>query len=682
MIGFKNISIYILLILFFLSSCKKKVGNSLFSETASTHITENLGHAFTSNNVLWAINPLAPNQSALITYHPHSRTGYEAILIDYGPCNNNTPVNAFKIISANLNTGSYSTIKIIDNNTKTEVTTSLGRITRYIWGKNLKLYLATEGSYNGGGHLIEYDPNNQIAIDLGKPFFYNNKYLDIYSLNVGADNALYGGSFGGSGDVAIFKYDYAGNFTLSNNTLDQTSRYVSYISADDNYIYASCGENNWNLYAIEKKSGKSYLLTSITGSISRIELFSFTDGVYAKWQSNFYQLSNLQVNALLKDASPTSNLVQYTPYTLNESNSLKVSWDGTTQKLSFILNGVNSFVSIPTISNDIYPIGTILLNNQTLYATSLQHGLISTYTNATKWQSMGNVGFDIYDACLTNSGNHIYIGGYPKGNVWMYDFTKPWDYVPLQSNVTLGNYNPALLSMVQNGDANNVNGPMYVSKLLFFKTNILVCAGDNDRITSSSGRALSVSTIKNGITQNFFDNSWNNYVYSDMCADTINDNAIIAAAGTNQSMLYIFSPTNSRILSAIPFPNYTPGKITFLNNHIIAGCFDDVIYLFDLSTKKIVWQQSLGNGQRIYAIASKGNDVFIIHMYLQATHFKLLKYSFNQSTSGFKSTVSTIAELSDQDNCEATKPQSLIIQNNGLDSCIYVTGLKSLYRIK
>ena len=33
-------------------------------------------------------------------------------------------------------------------------------------------------------------------------------YLAIYSLNVGTDGALYGGSFGGEGDVMTFRYDY------------------------------------------------------------------------------------------------------------------------------------------------------------------------------------------------------------------------------------------------------------------------------------------------------------------------------------------------------------------------------------------------------------------------------------------------------------------------------------------
>ncbi|MBS1592237.1 MAG: hypothetical protein JST07_09050, partial [Bacteroidetes bacterium] len=177
-------------------------------ETFAAPTIESLGSPFKSSNVMLNINPANPNFAALVTFHPNTTTGYELIMIDNGVSTNSTPLQAFRFVSVNLDNGNYKFISIQNPTNNTVVTNSVGRIVRYVFGNDKNLYVVTEGSYNGGGHVIQYNPNTQQAFDLGKPFYLNGKYLDIYSINVGSDGMLYGGSFGGEGEVMTFRYNY------------------------------------------------------------------------------------------------------------------------------------------------------------------------------------------------------------------------------------------------------------------------------------------------------------------------------------------------------------------------------------------------------------------------------------------------------------------------------------------
>ncbi len=107
--------------------------------------------------------------------------------------------------------------------------------------------------------LLEYDPNTQTAKDLGQPFNIGGRVFDIYSLSVGKDGALYGGSFGGAGDVYTFRYDYT-SFYVDKTSIDAKSRYVTYVTGDERYTYASCGQNSWEMYSIDRTTGKKTLI--------------------------------------------------------------------------------------------------------------------------------------------------------------------------------------------------------------------------------------------------------------------------------------------------------------------------------------------------------------------------------------------------------------------------------------
>ncbi|HEX8333054.1 MAG TPA: hypothetical protein VF622_10545, partial [Segetibacter sp.] len=251
----KSLSLTTCVALFLCTACTKIIDKPTVTQSFSAKVIEssgieNLGTAITGTNVSWKINPLYENTEPLFTTLPNSNTGYCVLMLDNG----NRGLSPLRFIAVNLQNNTSKTIRVTDKSGAV-ITQSLGRITRYMFGMNKKFYVATEN----GGHLIEYDPNTQTAKDLGQPFNIGGRVIDIYSLSIGKDGALYGGSFGGGGDVYTFRYDYS-SFYVDKTSIDDEARYVTAVTGDERYTYASCGQNTWKMYAIERATGKKTLI--------------------------------------------------------------------------------------------------------------------------------------------------------------------------------------------------------------------------------------------------------------------------------------------------------------------------------------------------------------------------------------------------------------------------------------
>src|SRR5205085_1972178 len=194
----KSLTQFALAILLF-CSCRK-VDQQLITpgkvvpETTSSSTVQNLGHVFSGTNITWKLHPLDPGNTPLFTTLPNQTSGYSLLMIDNGNMDGLTPINAFRFVAVNMQTmtSKIVTVKGADGN---PANYSLGRIIRSTFGMDKKYYVATEGCPDGGGRLIQYDPATETAVDLGKPFKKGNTALSIYTLNVGTDGALYGGSF-------------------------------------------------------------------------------------------------------------------------------------------------------------------------------------------------------------------------------------------------------------------------------------------------------------------------------------------------------------------------------------------------------------------------------------------------------------------------------------------------------
>jgi len=660
---------------------------------------ENLGHVFTGTNINWTLHPLDAGHVPLFTYLPNQKNGYCLLMIDNGKLNGQTPINAFRFVAVNLQTMTSKIISVkgADGN---PANYSLGRIIRFIFGMDKKFYVATEGSPTGGGHLIQYDPNTQTAVDLGKPFKNGNTYLAIYSLNVGRDGALYGGSFGGEGDVMTFRYDYK-SFYVDAKPIDNSSRYVTHITGDSRYTYAVCGKNNWNLYAIDRQTGEKRTLKSNPGNSTPIDVGSFTDAPYAHSVATHYKLTGFNISALKEYDRPASERIEYVPYSETDPNVPQVRWDDVNNKVNYQLpNGQVGSVKVEGLQEDIYAAaGPTTYYNNKLYLVSNKQGILGTYSRGDGFQKLGRTSMSIDALAVPHAGaadaGKIFISGYPKGELQQYTPSQSW-------SVNVGGFgnaiaaaatttsNPARGGLFQNADASGTNGSMSLLGIGYTKNGYIASAGNNDRITVSSGRELSMGSFKNGTVRNLYLPEFSNYVFQSFCLSSDSNYAIVTGlprAG-NTAKIFKYNPATNSIAGSwnLPLWNDLDVKFSVLENDILVGVCGDVIFLFDLKVGEIVWKQVLGQGQRIYAMAiAPDHSVYINYMYRQAINYKIVKYNFNlKDAKNIQASSTTITELEDQDGDERFKPTVMLVAPGTVPGTneLYVSGLMSLYRIR
>ncbi|MBC7721445.1 MAG: hypothetical protein H7068_05430, partial [Pedobacter sp.] len=575
-------SMFFMYLLFSLLGCQKdiilkdSIGEDAITSTTKTPIVENLGKPFVTTNINYRINPLNPNNAPLFVYHANSNNGYELVMIDNGKTDGQTPLNAFRFITVNLDDNSYKVIVIKDKITGAIITNSVGRIVRYVFGKNKKLYIATEGSFGGGGHIIEYDYYTQTAMDLGKPFKKDSRYLDIYSLNVTTDGTLCGGSFGGSGDVMTFRYNYDNKFDVDAVALDNSSRYVAYISGDEKYTYASCGENNWKLYAIDKITKQKKILLQKSGADNRIELMTRTDAPYATLINTHYLLNNNSIKSLGAYNRPETEQLVYSIYQQATTLLPQVNWADYSKILSYTLpSGQSAHLVINDAVSDNYPTGSALWLNNQLFIASANHSLLGKYDG--QWNVLGTTGIDINSIATSPNTTSIFIGGYPKGKLLTYNYSQPYTLnLSTNNDPFIGDKmlaNPQPLAMLQDADNNGNHGPINITQMVVTKTGFVVAAGDDDRITSTSGRQLAISSYKAGSIANSAFQGLGNYQFTSMCLNDDSTLAYISAypiAGGNAT-IFVYNPATNAIIKNITFQGSNAGKIISLNASKIVG---------------------------------------------------------------------------------------------------------------
>lgn len=686
---------YLLLTLALLTSCKKINEFSTPGRTPADlqggASVENLGHVFSGSNVSWKIHPQNPNNSPLFTYAPNQTGGYVMLMID----NNNYSTEPLKFIAVDFQKFTSKTIQV-QNADGSYVQSALGKITRYTFGMDKNFYVATEASADGGGHLIQYNPNTQKALDLGKPFKQGDTYLGIYSLNVGIDSALYGGSFGGGGEVMTFRYKDNKLF-VQNNALDQSSRYVVSSSGDNRYTYAVCGKNNWYLYAVDRTTGEEKTLLSSTGSANTFTMESTPKAVYASGNNFKVKLNGFNVISANNDVSTTR--VEYAPYAIDDKNLPAVYWDEMEKKVYYTLaNGVQGNISVSGVQELVYKTGlTKCLNNQ-IFITN-PNGSLASYTPGVGFESFGRTTMTIYSIVTLPAtspyGKKVFCSGYPKGQLLEYTPNEPWTVnMTGYDGDSNGGYattksNPMLAASFQNADAAGVNGSMVAAGMEFTTNGYIVSAGNNDRITASGARELSMGSYRNGVVRNLYLPEFSNYEFQSMCLSNDSNYAYIGGmphAGSTEK-IYKYNPVTNSIVKSWDLPLWGDGRATFriLESELLVGFCDDMIFLFDLNKGEIIWKQILGQGQKIYGLAiAPDHSVYITHLYRQATNFNVVKYNFATSDrTNIGATATKVTELKDQDNDETGKPSGLLfVQSVTSSTDLYISGLKSFYRIR
>lgn len=691
--------------LLLLCSCRKvddfanTIKPNTSQQVAGSGKIENLGHVFTGSNITWKIHPQDPNNSPLITYSQNQNSGYNMIMIDNGESEGRTPTDAMRFIVVDLQN---FTSKIVDvkSTDGTTVTTSLGRVVRYIFGMDKNYYVVTEASAGGGGHLIKYNPNTQAATDLGKPFNTSSGYLDIYSLNTGTDGALYGGSFGGDGQVYTFRYDYS-QLKADAAPLDNTSRYVTAVSGDSRYTYAVCGKNNWYLYAIDRQTGEKRTLKCNYGPAISLSMSSHTDAPYAQSQATHIKLDGFDCFPLPVNERPSTARVEYIPYDVYDVNVPKVAWMQGDSRVAFKLkSGQTGYVNVTGLTGDVYPTsGPAAICDNKVFISNDKLGILGAYTPGSGFNKIGstNMVINAITAPPTSSADagKVFMGGYPKGLFLEYAPSINWslNLPDLSSVVTSGfgtsTSNPGQRAMFQDADASGVYGSMSLLSIAYSKNGYIAGAGNNDRITASGSRELSIGTYKNGTVRNFYIPEFSNYDFMSMCLSKDSNYAYVCGyphAG-NVAKIYKYNPVTNELAGAWDLTLWGDNVTAIypFTNDLLVGFCGDAIYLFDTNTGQITWKQSLGGGQKIYSMAlGPDNSVYANHLYRSIFNFKIERFTIDVSDkANIKSTASNVVEFEDADHDERYKPGGMLV-GPGLvpgKSELYITGLPSFYKV-
>ncbi len=651
--------------------------------------TENLGHVFSSSNVLWKMHPLNDNAPVFVPL-PNSASGFNMVMIDNGKLSGATPVNAFRFVTINMYNKTTKIINVVSKTTGALVEQSLGRITRVVFGMNKKMYVATEASYGGGGRLIELDPYTETAYDLGKPFKLNGKYLDIYSLSVGKDGALYGGSFGGNGEVMTFRYDYNGNWQVDKNAIDDELRYVINVTGDSRYTYASCGKNKWKLIVIDRMTGEKRVMLSTTVAIGMLELNAHVDAIYCKMAS-YYKVNGFNSPQPLA-SYPGTERVSYIPYDCNDARLPQVNWDAVNTKLRYYYNsGEQGSITVNNIYKQTFETNIVQYSNGNVYIVGGKPSALAVYNNQ-KANVLGSFPFNVYCATnglqQTNDAAKLFFSGYPKGNLYEYKVNDSWTLPGEQTTAGLSSptaTNPSTVAVMQNADGAGTFGPMSTGGVVYTKTGYIVVSGNNDRVTASGSREFSIGSVKNNVVRNFYLNEFASYEYLALSVSNDSNYAVVAAIskGKESGKLYVYDPsTNSIISSSVVAELAHPGAtISNYKNNTVLITASDMVILYDLVKKQTIYKQILGSGQRITAIAKASESTFFIASMFAANVSKIQKVKVDDKQGAMSLSFSYVGQVKDEDGGES-QPMSLSIvptvQGYGT---IYVAGLRSLYRV-
>jgi hypothetical protein len=337
--------------------------------------------------------------------------------------------------------------------------------------------------------------------------------------------------------------------------------------------------------------------------------------------------------------------------------------------------------------------------NNRLYLSCAKQGLVGAYNPTTGFERVGStsMGIQSMTAPPANStdANKIYFGGYPTGGLLQYSPFENWTVNPASFNFNNANYatassNPKQSALFQKADANGVNGSMNLLGIGYTKTGYIAGAGNNDRITVSSGRELSMGSYKNGSIRNLYLPEFSNYEFQSFSLSSDSNFAFVGAVphdgNSNAGKIYKYDPVSNTVVKSwnITLWGNNYYSIRALDKDLLVGICADIIFLFDFNTGQIIWRQSVGNNMGIFSMAiAPDNSVYITHS--ATTDFQIDKFAFNTSNrSAITATKTVITELIDRDHNERSKPTGMILVPRGSSGSLdlYVSGLFSLYRVQ
>ncbi len=718
---------------------------------AQTPEIPSIGTPFLVSTLQLNLNSLARDgHKTFITFNKNSSSGYSLVMIENGELMGANPRHAFKFISVNLDLTEANPYKVINitDDSGDPIDYPVGRVSKCVMGGNHKLYVATEGSLEadekGGGHLIEYDPFTQTAKDLGRPFFKPeipaapgipakpSKYLDIYSLNVGTDGNIYGGSFGNGNEFKIFYYEVGygsnpGTIHISSlfTTLENNS-FIHSITGDATHIYVTCGQIHWQLLAFEKSAigaiddDPPFVYVSGAGPNDRLEvipqknisetepgaIFVVKSTLGDGGTDTYYQLTAGEIAEFATSPAPEAN--SYSRYNEADRASFNPIWDEKTRILQFTSYDSETWLNLsadsdndgqPDVILDKIPTGEATLLQNRLFMGSFNRPYFTEYTPSftSKWNTRRTNKVDM--TSITNgTGNTIYMGSYPEGYLLSYDISSTlWN---MNDNSVVDKpigENPRVLKNLKE-PISSVPGPIKVDQLLRTSSGIVVAGGNVDKIV---GKKMAISTY-DATTNTNTNKVFPGDEFLNMSLDYSGSNVIISAKdisceGCDNDKLIFYNVSTHTVTNTIYRPSEIEawGKIIMIADGIIFGYYKDMYYLYNMWLNEITAVDYIKSesgvlaGMNILAAKRIGatDDLLIVNR-IGATSYQVRYLNHrpdHDNPSSHRTGISwdrVIGLLNDLDDDETTTPSFITTQFNSNGSLnIYISGLKKVYNI-
>ncbi len=635
---------------------------------------EALGTPIQSSNLLWNLHPANdPVNGRILPFFTKKRNGdIVSVLIDYKKVTElGVPLSKFEIVTVNTSANQLKQQAFAPAPGVTSPQT-FGNLWRHFEGPDKKLYFCTVES---GGALLQYDVEAETATNLGNPFLVNNKTLGIYSLAVGSDSAIYGGSYSnGIGDTYTFRYDPKnGQWWKYLTTIDNTLQYVNYVGGDAACNYVVCGQSTWVVYAIERSTNK---ITRLISSPNRIyDLLNTPCGTFAIVDGKRYALS-ATVATLTTNHCPPINFTL--PYT-----------DNTTP--ATLWNDVNStyYYRFKDQPEQQLTLGVPKQSRKTLhlagYHDSLIVGIGSAYSYTFDYRTGENSAPKLVgdNSILTvhsmvGNENSIYLAGYPSGQLELWDPSRTWTfgtqtltYTP--PVITSPESNPQVVANFR-PDGKGIH-TMVIAGIA--KDGRVVVTGSNIRTDTS----IAFGSYKNGEWQMLANaERFKDYVMAGYTMNQNKDRAYVLALKrhTWKNLVFVYNPLNNVIEDSFPIFETPIERLNSINMLPTGELFGDYknatgsfIYCFDVVTKSITWQQQYITSSPLYSAVAPDNMLWFSTTPINPaeTVFKI----FNPYTK--KITTGPTIVNPDEVSCNVT---SLLFRNTD----VYVGGYLNLIRIK
>ncbi|HYK45970.1 MAG TPA: hypothetical protein VEV83_12415, partial [Parafilimonas sp.] len=358
-------------------------------------------------------------------------------------------VNSFSLLGINGLTSSKDVYVLgynLDNNNGNPMSVQMVRIDlnkKNVQYKSLPNVLSTKGNFwvsvfdstgtlylsvnNPRRTIMKLNLKDSIKIDdLGNAFSTGTTLA--YSASLGRDGKIYFG--GSSGGTYWSSYDPVTKKFDKHPEIDPFNDYVLSIAGDTNFVYAQTGQrNSVQLWSVRKKDEAKKLLCRITNR-TRIDMRTFTDGIYVSFSSDTLGGKFKLVNGgLVKVASWPAKYVSYSE--VNDVNQPSVStyFDGTQNKLFFSINHKpyeSVDIKTKTIRMDIRKIFAFPNDKDNIYYVGDYYGNYYRYDLKTQTAFLlGATGYNVYSTLALND-SIIYFGGYPSGYVMRWNRNQPW----------------------------------------------------------------------------------------------------------------------------------------------------------------------------------------------------------------------------------------------------------------